>query len=194
MSMYQLQGKLEVILCVSRGMFVWLAKLHSCFPSQQVQAFTSSVASCLIQVTTTRAAISSYRIRRARPFVSITHHQLSPPTLHTMSTVPSTSTSHSNFAFIFNAALEKYNRNTKQDLANHPLLPRFQSCHSAEDILTVLRERSLGFNQSHNSDDGFTNWVTPTVNVMYSFSTTLGGVVGLVNIAVFLYGIVKSDN
>jgi len=62
-----------------------------------------------------------------------------------MSAVPSTSRpseSHSNFASIFNASLETYNRKTKQDLASHPLLPRLQSCDSPEAILTVRREQT----------------------------------------------------
>ncbi|KAI0267942.1 hypothetical protein BGY98DRAFT_1068907, partial [Russula aff. rugulosa BPL654] len=96
-----------------------------------------------------------------------------------MSAVPSTSTSHSNFASIFNAALEKYKRKTKQDLAKHPLLPRLQSCDSSEAILAVLREQTPEFDQSQNSDGVLMTWVTPTVNVLYSFSATLGGVVGL---------------
>jgi hypothetical protein len=110
-----------------------------------------------------------------------------------MSAVPSTSTSHSNLASIFNVALEKYKRKTKQDLAKHPLLPRLQSCDSPEAILTVLREQIPEFNQSQNNDDGLTKWVTPTVNVLYSFSATLGGVVGLVNIRIFPYEIVQSN-
>ena len=110
-----------------------------------------------------------------------------------MSAVPSTSTSHSNFASIFNLALEKYNRKTKQDLVKHPLLPRLQSCHSPEDILNVLREQSPELNQSQNTDDGLTKWVTPTVNVLYSFSATLGGVVGLVNISIFSYAFFPSN-
>ena len=104
----------------------------------------------------------------------------------TMSAVPSTSTSRSNFSSIFNSALEQYKRKTKQDLAKHPLLPRLQSCDSPEAILTVLRGQNPEISRSQNSDDGLTNWVTPTVNVLYSFSATLGGVVGLVNIAYFL--------
>jgi hypothetical protein len=132
------------------------------------------------------------------PFVSITHHRLplplsSPRASHTMSTVPSTSTSHSNFAPIFNAALEKYKRKTKQDLAKHLLLPRLQSCDSPEAILTVLRDQAPEFHQSQNNDDGLTTWVTPTVNVLYSFSAALGGVVGLVNIRIFPHGIVQSN-
>jgi len=101
-----------------------------------------------------------------------------------MSAVPSASTSHSNFASIFNAALEKYKSKTKQDLAKHPLLPRLQSCGSPEAILTVLREQTPEFNQSQNSDDGLTKWVAPTVNVLSSFSSTLGGVAGLVNMRI----------
>jgi hypothetical protein len=112
---------------------------------------------------------------------------------HIMSAVPSTSTSHSNFASIFNAALEKYKRKTKQDLAEHPLLPRLQSCESPEAILTVLRDQAPEFHQSQNNDDGLTTWVTPTVNVLYSFSATLGGVVGLVNIGIFPRDIVQSN-
>ena len=111
-----------------------------------------------------------------------------------MSAVPSTSsTSHSNFASIVNVALDKYKRKTKQDLGKHLLLPRLQSCDSPEAILTVLREQTLESNQLQNSDDRPTKWLTPTVNVLYSFSATLGGVVGLVNINIFPYNTVQSN-
>ncbi|KAF8464188.1 hypothetical protein DFH94DRAFT_848875 [Russula ochroleuca] len=98
-----------------------------------------------------------------------------------MSTGPSTSTStsQSDFVSIFNAALETYKRKTKKDLVSHPLLPNLQSCDSPEAILTVLRERIPAFSQSQTGDDGLTKWVTPTVNVLYSFSATLGQGVGL---------------
>ena len=102
-----------------------------------------------------------------------------------MSTVPSTSTSHSDFATLFSAALESYNRKTKKDLTSHPLLPSFQSCDSSDAVLGVLRDQIPGFSESQNTDDGLTKWVAPTVNVLYSFSATLGGVVGLVNIRMF---------
>ena len=119
-------------------------------------------------------------------FVSFGHHRLT-LSFHraTMSTVPSTSTSQSNFASIFNAALESYKRKTKKDLASHPLLPGLQSCASPEAILSVLREQVPAFNQSQNRDDGLTKWVTPTVNVLYTFSATIGQGVGLVSIEIF---------
>ncbi len=114
--------------------------------------------------------------------LSLSHS--SPSASHTMTAVPSTSTSHSNFASIFNTALGTYKRKTKQDLAKHPLLPRLQSCDSPEAILTVLREQFPAFSQFQNSGDELAQWVTPTVNVLYSFSATLGDVVGLVTIRI----------
>ena len=102
-----------------------------------------------------------------------------------MSTFPSASTSQSNFVSVFNAGFETYKRKTKKDLASHPLLPTLQSCDSPEAVLTVLREQIPAFNQSQNGEDGLTKWVTPTVNVLYSFSSTIGGGLGLVNITLF---------
>jgi hypothetical protein len=128
------------------------------------------------------------------PFVSSTHHQLSlssPPPRSIMSAGPSTSTStsNSNFASIFNAALKSYKRKTKKDLTSHPLLPRLQSCDSPEAILTVLREQiPAAFNQSQNGDDRLTKWVSPTVSVLYAFSATVGQGVGLVRIGIFCRG------
>jgi hypothetical protein len=109
--------------------------------------------------------------------------------MSTAPTTPSTSTSQSNFASIFNAALESYKRKTKKDLASHPLLPNLQPCESPEAVLAVLREQVPGAsNQSQNDDDGLTRWVAPTVNVLYSFSGTIGQGVGLVNFKIFSSG------
>ena len=98
---------------------------------------------------------------------------------------PSTSTSQSNFLPIFNTALESYKRKTKKDLASHPLLSSLESCDSPKAVLTVLRDQIPAFNQSQNPDDGLTEWVIPTVNVLYTFSGTIGQGVGLVNIKIF---------
>ena len=114
--------------------------------------------------------------------------------MSTALTAPSTSTSQCNFASIFNAALESYKRKTKRDLASHPLLPSLQSCESPEAVLAVLRREQVpgASNQSsRNGDDddddgdGLTKWVTPTVNVLFSFSETIGQGVGLVNFEIF---------
>jgi hypothetical protein len=105
-----------------------------------------------------------------------------------MSAAASTSTSYSKFVPIFNAALESYRRKTKKDLASHPLLSSLQPCNSPEAVLTVLREQIPAFNQSENQDDRLTKWVIPTVNVLYTFSGTIGQGVGLVNIKLFSRG------
>ena len=98
------------------------------------------------------------------------------------------STAHSNFASIFNAALKSYKRKTKEDLTSHPILPRLQSCDSSEAILAVLRDQIPEFDQSQNRDDRLTKWVSPTVNVLYAFSATVGQGVGLVRIEIFCHG------
>jgi hypothetical protein len=105
-----------------------------------------------------------------------------------MSTILSTSTSHSNFSSILNAALENYKRRTKTDLATHSLLSSLESCDSPEAILSVLQEQIPASSQSRNSDDRLTKWVNPTVNVMYAFSATIGQGVGLVNITLLSHG------
>ena len=101
------------------------------------------------------------------------------------STSISTGTSQSNFVSIFNTTLETYKCKTKRDLASHPLLPTLQSCDSPDAILAVLRGQIPAFSQSQNGDDALTKWVTPTVNVLYAFSSTLGQGVGLVNTDTF---------
>jgi hypothetical protein len=110
--------------------------------------------------------------------------------MSTAPTDPSTSAIlQSNFMSIFNASLESYKRKTKNDLASHPLLPSLQSCESPEAVLTILRDQVPAFSQSRNGDDRLTKWVTPTVNVLYSFTETIGQGVGLVSIKTFRRGI-----
>src|SRR5713101_8231047 len=81
-----------------------------------------------------------------------------------------TSTS-SNFQLIFNDALKAYKKRTKNDLLTHPLAERLESCDSASSILTVLQEQVQELNESQRSN---TKWLDPTVNVLLSFSETLG--------------------
>ena len=91
-----------------------------------------------------------------------------------MSAVPSISTTHCNFTSIFETALESYKRKTKNDLASHPLLPSLRSCNSPDAILTVLREQIPASDLYQNHDDGLRKWVAPTVNVLLSFSESIG--------------------
>ncbi|KAH9169628.1 hypothetical protein EDB89DRAFT_1908398 [Lactarius sanguifluus] len=104
------------------------------------------------------------------------------------SSVPSSSsktpetTSSSNFEVIFEKALKAYNKNTKQDLAAHPLAAQLQTCDSPAAILTILQEQVDQFKQSRSADERLHKWLNPTINVLYAFSQTLGEGIGSVNI------------
>src|SRR6266699_5350828 len=93
-----------------------------------------------------------------------------------MSHTHPTSTS-SNFQLIFDNALKAYKKRTKNDLLKHPLAERLQACDSASSILTVLQEQVQELNESRRSN---TKWLDPTVNVLHTFSETLGEGVGSV--------------
>ena len=95
-----------------------------------------------------------------------------------MSQVPSTSTS--NFQFIFNAALKAYEKKTKKDLLAHPLATQLQACKSPGDILAILQDKVKEFDDSRSADERLSRWLSPTINVLYAFSATLGQGVGLV--------------
>ena len=100
-----------------------------------------------------------------------------------MSQAPSTSasTSSSNFQAIFYAALKAYEKKTKKDLIAHPLAAQLQACNSPGDILAVLQGKVNELDQSRSADERLSQWLNPTINVLYSFSATLGAGVALVS-------------
>ena len=93
----------------------------------------------------------------------------------------SSSSSSSNFQSVFDAALKAYEKKTKSKLLTHPLAAQLQSCDSPTAILSVLQDLIQQFDRRRSSDERLTNWLTPTVNVLYSFSSTLGQGAGLVS-------------
>lgn len=75
---------------------------------------------------------------------------------NTMSqTAPAAPSSYSSadFLSVFNAALEAYEKTTKNKLLTHPLATQLQSCHSPTDILPVLRDLVQPFDQSRSSNE-----------------------------------------
>ncbi|KAI0260078.1 hypothetical protein BGY98DRAFT_1104774 [Russula aff. rugulosa BPL654] len=84
------------------------------------------------------------------------------------------------FQSVFNAALEAYEKKTKCKLVTHPLAARLQSCDSPIAILSVLQDLIQQFDDRRSSDERLTNWLNPTVNVLYAFSDFIGQGVGLV--------------
>jgi hypothetical protein len=90
-----------------------------------------------------------------------------------------TAASSSNFQITINGALEAYKKRTRKDLLAHPLATELQSCDSPGAILAVLQQQVHGLDQSR-SDDRWTKWLDPTVNVIFALSATVGTGVGLV--------------
>lgn len=86
----------------------------------------------------------------------------------------------SNFLSVFNAAIETYEKTAKNKLLTHPLATQIQSCDTPADILSVLQDLVQQLDENRSSNQGLTNWLGPTVNVLFSFSATLGAGVGLV--------------
>jgi hypothetical protein len=93
------------------------------------------------------------------------------------------SSSSANFQSIFNASLQAYDNKTKNKLLDHPLAAQLQSCHSPHAVLTVLQDLVQQFDQRRTSNQRLRNWLDPTVNVLYTFSATLGGGLGLVSLS-----------
>ena len=95
-----------------------------------------------------------------------------------------TATPSSNFQLIFNNALKAYEKRTKKDLLAHPLAAELQDCNSPSKILAVLHQQVQGLDQSPSSDDRWTKWLDPTVNVLHMLSETLGEGISLVNLEI----------
>jgi hypothetical protein len=93
----------------------------------------------------------------------------------------STSTPSSNFQSIFYAAVKAYEKKTKKDLLAHPLAAQLQACNSPSDILAVLQDKVNEFDQSRSADERLSQWLNPTINVLYSLSATLGAGAGIVS-------------
>ena len=91
-----------------------------------------------------------------------------------------TVSSSSNFQLIINNALDNYKKRTKNDLLAHPLAAQLQSCNSPSAILAILQQQVQELDHSRSSDERWSKWLEPTVDVLYALSSSLGEGVGLV--------------
>ena len=95
------------------------------------------------------------------------------------------SSSSSNFRLIINNALDTYQKRTRKDLRAHPLAVQLQTCDTPSAIIAVLQEQVQGLNQSRSTDERWTKWLEPTVNVLHAFSGTVEAVVSPVCFSTF---------
>jgi hypothetical protein len=87
------------------------------------------------------------------------------------------------FETIFAAALEEYKKQTKKDIASHPLAAQLNSCDSPNAVLTVLKSQVQTFDSSESANERWTKLLDPTVNVLYAFSGFISNIAGPVNVA-----------
>jgi len=95
---------------------------------------------------------------------------------------PTTDTSTSNFTAIFHAASQEYKTLTKNDLAAHPFAAAIEDHNSPDSILNVFRNQARAFDAFRRGDDKLMALLTPIVNVLFTFSESLGEGVGLVSL------------
>ena len=107
------------------------------------------------------------------------------PSVAIMSQNPHEAVSSSDYEVIFDNALKAYKTKTGKDLAKDPLLRRLETCNSPDSVLSLLRQQIPGFDQSEIRDERLTKWVSPVVNVLCTFASTIGGAVSLVSFGKF---------
>ena len=100
----------------------------------------------------------------------------------TMSQTHTTTALASSFRLMFDNALKTYEKRTKKDLLTHPLAAQLQDCDSPTAVIAVLQLQIQMLDQSQSSNNRWTRWLDPTVNVLYAFSETIGEGVSLVSL------------
>ena len=96
----------------------------------------------------------------------------------------------SNFTAIFDAASQEYKTLTKKDLATHPFAAAIEDHNSPDSILNVFRKQAQAFDKFRKGDEKLMTLLTPIVNILFTFSETLGEGVGLVSLHAVQYSTV----
>jgi hypothetical protein len=90
------------------------------------------------------------------------------------------STPSSNFNSILDDALSEYKKETGSGLLEHPLAEQVKRCDSIGDISAILQGQAREFQQFRDGDQRLMKWISPMVDVLSTFSETLGGVASIV--------------
>jgi hypothetical protein len=78
-----------------------------------------------------------------------------------------------NFSAIFDAALDQYWRATGQRLDTHVFATRTDNWNSPQTISNALRVGAQAFN-IFRRDERLMAWLDPIVDILFTFSATLG--------------------
>ena len=103
-----------------------------------------------------------------------------------MSTSNQITDASTNFIAIFEAASDKYKTLTGQDLRTHPLAAELESHNNSPDsVLGVFRKQAQALDKFRSGDDKLIKYLTPIVNILFTFSTIAGADIGLVSLCYF---------
>jgi hypothetical protein len=145
----------------------------NCLPTKIGTAtleYVTRQCTCTFTAVTSSSALVVFPLNR-----SFSVNPMSPP----QSTLTASSSSP-NCRFVLNAALEAYEKTTKNKLLNHPFATQLQSCDTPSSMLSVLMDLVQQFEQNRAGDERLRTWLEPTVNVLFAFSAALGEGVSLV--------------
>ena len=99
---------------------------------------------------------------------------------------PTTHASALRFTTIFDAASTEYEALTGKDLGTHPFTLAIDGHNTADSVLEVFRKQAQAFDKFRKANDKMMAWLTPIVNILFTFSATLGEGIGLVSLR-FVY-------
>ena len=97
-----------------------------------------------------------------------------------MSSSSETLVSSSQFKAILDAALSEYKTKTGNDLRDNPLAKELRSCESSEAVLDIIQRQAKAFDKFRDGDKWLMKWIGPSVDVLFTISSTLGAGVSIV--------------
>jgi hypothetical protein len=98
----------------------------------------------------------------------------------------SSSTTSSNFQFIFDAALSDYTKQTSIDLVTHPFAQTLPNCRSADAVFDLLQDRAKQFQAYRDGNRKLIDCLKPVVQVLHTVSGILNEAAGSVSNAILL--------
>lgn len=92
------------------------------------------------------------------------------------------SSSPSTFQFLFDIALQDYEKQTGTKLVDHPLAKQLEICNSVDSITAFLQDRARAFHGFRGEDGKVMRFFRHVVHVLYTLSanTALGEGIGVV--------------
>jgi len=78
----------------------------------------------------------------------------------------------SGFQSLFEAALEKFERQTGTSLAQHPLAIKLDACQTVESIDAALQEQAQAFREFRGDDGKVIKYLKRVVHVLHTLSTS----------------------